>query len=60
MSEIVKEGNTVRKERHEAKQKETKTKTIEYTVNGNRLYRFRIVSRKELEKLRVPSYSYLL
>jgi hypothetical protein len=39
---------------------EVKTKAIEYTAKGNRLYRFKTVPQKELEKLRVPSYSYLL
>jgi hypothetical protein len=39
---------------------EPETKTVECTASGNRLYRFRTVSRKELEQLRVPSYSYLL
>ncbi|MDD4189995.1 MAG: hypothetical protein PHI28_01575 [Mangrovibacterium sp.] len=35
-------------------------KDAEYTSKGNRLYRFRVVSKEELEKLRIPIYSYLL
>jgi hypothetical protein len=33
---------------------------IEYTEKGNKLYRFSIVSKEELEKLRVPVYRYIL
>jgi hypothetical protein len=33
---------------------------VEYTAKGNRLYRFTPVSKEELERLRVPTYRYLL
>jgi hypothetical protein len=35
-------------------------KKTEYTPNGNRLYRFRSISKNELEMLRVHTYPYLL
>jgi hypothetical protein len=58
---MEKTGTTMQKKNYAlVSNNEPKTKMIEYTANGNRLYRFRTVSRKELEKLRVPSYSYLL
>ncbi|MDR0865882.1 MAG: hypothetical protein LBO74_13265 [Candidatus Symbiothrix sp.] len=33
---------------------------FEYTAKGNRLYRFRPISKEELEKLRVHTYPYLV
>jgi hypothetical protein len=33
---------------------------IEYTPKGNRLYRFTTVTEEERDRLRVPTYPYLL
>jgi hypothetical protein len=37
-----------------------KVSKSEYTPKGNKLYHFTSVSKEELERLRVPSYRYLL
>ncbi|GHT76359.1 hypothetical protein FACS189413_09630 [Bacteroidia bacterium] len=39
---------------------ETDKEVIEYTAKGNRIYHFKTITKEELEKVRIPTYSYLL
>jgi hypothetical protein len=51
---------TYTKHRSSNSKKERDKNCIEYTTKGNRLYHFTVVSKIELEKIRIPTYSYLL
>jgi hypothetical protein len=53
-------GSAIAYTKKESPALKQKADIIEYTSKKNRLYRFTPVTKEELERLRVPSYPYLL
>jgi hypothetical protein len=52
--------NVSKKQTSDKQDKESVFSSDEFTAKGNKIYKFTSVSKEEIERLRVPTYEYLL